>query len=391
MPPLSCRLVLLGFCLLLAARGADVPQLPPAQVAAIDAIFAPFNHAGSPGYAIGVVRGGELVFARGYGRANLDYDQPITPTTAFHLAAASKQFTAAAIALLIMDGKLSLETPVLEFFPDLAHFQADLRVKHLMYHTSGLPDYVTQRRPGGWSWFSFDYFNTTEAVSATMRAPALRFAPGTRWEYFNVNFMLLAIIVERVSAMPFADFLELRVFAPLGMQQTHVNDDPTLIVPGRATGYVDRADPPTRQQLEHVGLQLRQGKGYAQMLRVSPHYGDSGVFSSIEDLARWDANFTTFKLAGRNFTGQMLQRMKFAHAKDNDAFGLVFGRFQGREMIMSSGADLDSSVFIGRLPAEQLTVICLSNIATGDAEGKASKVLSILLPTAPAKVPAAGK
>ncbi len=353
-------------------------ELTPEKAAAIDALFARFARADSPGFAVGIVSGGKLIFARGYGQANLDYPVPITSQTCFHLASLSKQFTAAAVALLIEEGKLSLETRVADFFPEVARFGADLRVKHLIYFTSGLPEYTSLPRRNGQPWFSDFYFTIDEAIATTLQAPALRFAPGEKWEYSNVNYMLLARMVEKISGLSLADFLERRFFVPLGMTHTSLNDDSTLIVPQRAIGYVDRADPAVQKQLASVGIILRPGKGYAQMLRVSPHYGGSGIFSTLEDFARWDNNFYDPIVGGPAFLRQILHRERFAHDKDNDAFGLVYGQFQGREMLWFSGSDLDTSTYFARFPADHLTVICLSNLTFGNAEEKAREVMSIL-------------
>jgi CubicO group peptidase (beta-lactamase class C family) len=345
------------------AEGATPLSSP--LVTQIDAIFAPFDHDGSPGYALGVVKDGQLIFAKGYGRANL--------------ASLSKQFTAAAVALLILDGKLTLETPVVTFFPEIAHFKTDLRIKHLIYFTSGLPEYTSLPRTNGSPWFSYFYFTTDEAIATTLRAPALEFAPGSRWEYSNVNFMLLAKIVERVSGLPLSEFLQRRVFTPLGMRSTQLDDDSSIVIPNRATGYFDRSSSDSRVQLDSVGVHIRDGTGYAQLLRVSPHYGGSGVFSTVEDLALWNENFESNRLAGVAFTRQMLQRVRFAHDKDNDAFGLVFGSIAGREMIWFSGGDLDTSTYMARIPSEHLAIICLSNMPTGNSENKAQQVLSLIL------------
>ncbi|MEJ1973023.1 MAG: serine hydrolase domain-containing protein [Lacunisphaera sp.] len=354
------------------------------QSEAIDAIFARFNRPDSPGYAVGIIQDGKLILARGYGQANLDYPSPITAKTSFHLASLSKQFTAAAVALLIQEGKLSLETPVADYFPAAAHFGADLRLKHLIYFTSGLPEYTSLPRASGLPWFSDFYFTIDEAIATTLRAPALRFSPGERWEYANVNYMLLAKIVERVSGLSLADFLERRFFAPLGMTHTSLNDDTTLVIPQRAIGYTDRADPYVQQQLAGIGISFRPGPGYAQMLRVSPHYGGSGIFSTLEDFARWDENFYHPTVGGPVFVKQMLLRQRFAHDKDNDAFGLVYGQFEGREMLWFSGSDLDTSTYFARFPADHLTVVCLSNLAFGKAEEKARLVMSIIFGSVPA-------
>lgn len=375
----------LFLCLMFSYTGVLAQEsLRQQEQARIDAIFAPFDRDGSPGYAVGVIRNGKLVFARGYGRAELDNNIPITPKTSFHLASLSKQFTAAAVALLIAEGKLSLDTPVAEFVPEVKDFGADLRIKHLIYFTSGLPEYTSLPRQSGMPWFSFFYFTTDEAIATSLRAGKFNFAPGTKWEYSNINYMLLTRIVERASGMPFAEFLQTRVFKPLDMGASLLNDDSTAVIPNRATGYADRSDPEILKELASMGIHAHGGTGPVRLPRISPHYGGSGVFSTVEDLAKWDANFYTHRLAGKAFTEQMLHREKFAHDKGNDAFGLVHGDFKGRPMVWFSGGDMDTSTFMARLPNERLTVVCLSNRLGGDAEGKAKRVLDILLDS-PAK------
>lgn len=348
------------------------------QVGRIDAIFSDYAGADSPGYAVGVVREGKLVFGRGYGMADLDNHVPITPETAFHLASLSKQFTAAAVALLIMDGKLSLETPVSKYFPQAKKFDADLRIKHLMYFTSGIPDYTTQSRRNGDPWFSWYYFTVDDAIDASLSADKLMFAPGSDWAYSNVNFMILAKIVEKASGMPFSQFVETRIFAPLGMTHSHVDDDTTLVVPHRATGYADRSNPDVIKALADFGIRIRPGTGYVRLVRTSPHYGGSGVFSTLQDLAGWDANFASGKLAGARFTELMYHRMHFQNDKDNDAFGLVFGKYRGRTMIWFAGEDLDTSTYMARFPDQQVSVYVLSNMPLGDAQQKATAVIDIL-------------
>lgn len=361
-----------------AVMHSQRPALDPSIAAGIDSIFAPFDRPRAPGYAIGVVRDGQLVFARGYGRANLDDDIPITPRTAFHLASLSKQFTAAAIALLIEDGVLSLDTPVSRYLPETAKYGAALQLKHLVYFTSGLHEYGSVARTNGDPWFSAHYFTIDDALAAALRPDTLRFAPGSRWAYTNTDFMLLAKIVERVTGRSLADFLRVRLFAPLGMTNSHVDDDATLIVPHRATGYARRDDSFVRESLKSVGLRIREDTGFVRMVRTSPHYGGSGVFSTLEDLAKWDESFISHRLAGPGFTRRMLQRERFAHDKTNDAFGLVFGSHLGQEMIWFSGGDLDTSTYMARFPGARLSVYCLSNLATGNAEAKCGQVIQIL-------------
>jgi CubicO group peptidase (beta-lactamase class C family) len=243
--------------------------------------------------------------------------------------------------------------------------------------TSGLRDYFNVPRPNGLPWFSAFYFTRDDAINASLSRPALDYTPGTKWTYSNVNYMLLTRIVEKISGQTFAAFMHDRVFQPLGMTASLVDDDTTRVIPHRANGYAPR----TRQvleQLREVGVHVDDGGGYVRLLRNSPHFGGSGVFTTLDDLAKWDANWYMPRLAGPAFTALMNKRMKFQHSKDNDAFGLVFGDYDGKEMIWYSGDDMDSSTYMVRFPAQRLTVICLSNNPLGDAEGRAMRILKIL-------------
>jgi CubicO group peptidase (beta-lactamase class C family) len=132
------------------------------------------------------------------------------------------------------------------------------------------------------------------------------------------------------------------------------------------------------KELAASGIQIRPGEGWVRLARVSPHYGGSGVFSTLEDLARWDENWYSSRLAGPAFTELMNQRMHFQHDKDNDAFGLVWRELYGKTMLDYSGGDTDSSTYMARFPSEHFTIVCLSNMPLGNAEGKAHEVLEIL-------------
>ena len=365
----------------LRAQDAGAPfagkPLAPASILAIDSTFSDVVGSSSPGYALGIVRDGHLIFAKGYGLANLEDRVPITPDTVFHLASLSKQFTAAAVALLILDHKLSLDDPVSRYIPEAAKYGPDLRVKHLIYMTSGLHEYSDVPRPNGLPWFSAYRFTRDDAIQASLSQPTLVYAPGTKWTYSNINYMLLTKIVEKISGQSFASFAQARIFAPLGMNASLIDDDSTLVIPHRAIGYAPRSDK-TLGELAQVGILAQPGTGDVRLDRNSPHFGGSGVFSSINDLARWDANWYTQRLAGPAFTALMNKRIKFQHDKDNDAFGLVFGNYDGRQTIWYAGDDLDGSTYMIRFPAQRLTVICLSNNPLGDAQARTMQTLKVL-------------
>lgn len=331
----------------------------------------------APGYAIGIFRRGTPLFSRGYGLANLDYNLPNTPATVFNIASLSKQFTAACLALLVQQGKLSLDDEVRRYVPAVSKYPERLLVKHLVYMTSGLPEYHAQTRGNGLNWNMYDYFTVDTAIAATLRQPKILFTPGTQWSYSNVNYMLLTKIVEQVSGQRFADFAEQHLFTPLGMRHTLVDDDVTLVVPNQATGYLRRT-PALVAASRQAGFYLRSGGSFVQAHRNAPHYGGSGVFTSVEDWGRWDQNWYTHQLGGEAFYQLMHRREHFAHPKDNDALGLVFGSFHGHETVWYSGGDLGFSSYVVRLPAQQLTVVCFSNNQDGRAETLALRVLELL-------------
>jgi len=348
----------------------------PKTTTSLDALFTVPQ--GSPGYAVAVIKDGHFVYRKGFGLANLDDNIPVTPDTSFHLASVSKQFTGAAIALLILDHKIALSDPVSMYIPEAAKFGAGLRIEHLVYMTSGLPEYTDLPRESGDPWMSFYYFTRDEAIATVLKSGKLEFAPGTQWAYRNTNYMLLTKIVEVVSHESFAAFMQERVFRPLGMTHTEIDDDSTEVIPHRATGYGARADPRVAKELAAVGVHIKPGDGWVRLVRVSPHFGGSGVFTSLNDLLLWDENWYSGSLKGLQFTELMNRRQKFQHDKDNDAFGLVWRTRYSHRMLDYSGGDTDTSTYMARFPDQHLTVICLSNMPLGDAEGKAATLMDLL-------------
>jgi len=378
-------LIATGLCLRPAAAQNHAPVtaehggiawLNASQRAEIDRLFV--RPPASPGYAVAVIKDGNFALSRGYGLANLDDGIPITPETSFHLASLSKQFTGAAIALLILEHKIALTDPVSKYIPEAAKYGDGLRIEHLVYMTSGLHEYTDLPRTSGDPWMTFYYFTRDEAIATALRPEHLEFAPGTQWAYRNINYMLLTKIVEVVSGESFSAFMKERIFAPLGMSHTEIDDDTTEIIPHRATGYAPRANPRVIKELAAVGVAIKPGNGWVRLVRVSPHFGGSGVFTTLDDLLAWDNNWYTQKLAGQEFTDLMNRRQKFQHDKDNDAFGLVWRTRYGHPMLDYSGGDTDTSTYMARFPDQHVTVICLSNMPLGDAEGKADALLDLL-------------
>jgi CubicO group peptidase (beta-lactamase class C family) len=358
--------------------GQGIGKLSNQELKKIDNLFKDFDKKDSPGYAIGISKGTETLYAKGYGSANLDYLIPISANSSFDIASVSKQFTAACIALLIMDGKLNLETPVGEYVPELNKYPDTIRIKHLIYNTSGIIDYPRLPRPDGNSWITFNYFDIDYCIKVSLTRDTLAFKPGEKWDYCNVNFMLLTKVVEKVSSQSFRDFSRTRLFEPLGMTNTFINDDITEVIRNRVTPYNKR----TKENVQaygSMGINLKAKGNWIQHVRTSPHYGGSGVVTTINDLLKWSANFVTKKFGGQEFHDLMHKTLKFNHNRDNQAFGLYFDKFKGRTSVSWDGGDFGISSQLIRFPANGIAIIVLSNLGSGEAYRKANEIADILI------------
>lgn len=353
-------------------------KLQNESITSIDSLFNKFDNLNSPGFAIAILKDSTVLYKSGYGAANLDYSIPIDSNTAFDIASVSKQFTAACIALLIMDGKLNLNTPAKEYIPELSKYKDTIRIKHLMYNTSGLVDYFKLPRKHNISWLDFYYFDIDQAIATSLRQDSLAFKPGDQWDYSNVNFMLLTKIVEKTSGMPFTTFIEKRLFTPLNMKNTLVNTDITTIIKNRATPYNPR-NSRFVNAYKKEGINVLEGGEWIQHNRNAPHYGGSGIISTINDLIKWEQNFFSQKLGGQEFYALMHKKMKSNHERNNQAFGLYFSTHKNREFVAWEGATYGISSQIMRFPEQKVAIIVLSNLGTGNARGIANKIADILI------------
>lgn len=343
----------------------------------IDELFQHVNDQ-TPGYMVGVIKDSDLIVEKGYGLANLEYGIPIGSNSAFNIASLSKQFTAACVALLILDGKVSLEDDIKKYIPDFPKYKHDIKIKHLIYMTSGINDYYYNDRKNGTDWSTLNFFDINTAIEASLGNRKLMYKPGTQWSYSNINYMLLTKVVEKVSGMSFSKFARTHLFEPLGMTHTFVNDDIFQVIPNRVNGYNHRDDENTSSLIEY-GYLRDKGEGFLQINRNSPHYGGSGMYSTLNDLAKWTINFQTKKFGGQAFYDLMHKTMKFEHKKLNDAFGLAFGDFNGYEIVWYEGGDWGFSNYMMRFPKANLTIVCMSNLGTGNASKYVNRIVDILV------------
>ena len=250
---------------------------------AVDAIFAAWDKSGSPGVALAVLHDGKVVYEKGYGRANLEHDIPITPETVFYIGSVSKQFAAAAIALLAHRGALSLDDDIRKHVPEVPDFGSTITIRHLVHHTSGLRDYLALREIAGEP--PDGTFGDAYVLALISRQKALNFPPGTEHLYSNSGYFLLSVIVKRVSGKSLRQFAAENIFQPLGMSSAQFRDDHTLPIKNRADGYAPG-----------VG-----GNGF----RISnPNFdvvGAGGVYITIRDFLAWAENFYAPKIGDRTW------------------------------------------------------------------------------------------
>jgi len=326
------------------------------------------------GYVAASMNEDGIITHQAEGPANLDSGELIDLDTVFHIASLSKQITAAGVAMAILDGHVDLADPLSKHIPEADHYGEDLTVAHLMYFTSGLTEPYSIDRPGGYAWTTHFYYSVPELIETSLAVPELEFEPGTEWRYNNINFMLLAEIVARAYDKPFSAVIEEKIFTPLGMEASLVNDDITRAIPHRANGIVART-PETVGALRETDVLVHEEGGPIQIRRNAAHYGGSGVMTSMNDWAKWQAEALDQKVLGEAFWKLMVRTQDFHHSKNNDAFGLVHGNIDGVPVLWFAGSDIDASSQTYIASQDGVASTCFSNQPGFDCREQARRLL----------------
>ncbi len=329
----------------------------------VDKLFKTWDKPDSPGCSLGVIKDGQFIYKRGYGMANLEYNIPITSRAVFRIGSTSKQFTAMCIALLEEQGKISVDDSIRKYFPEMPEYANNIKIRHLVHHTSGIRDYLTLWRIAGER--NDDFFIDPEVVALIARQKELNFKPGEEFLYSNSGYFLLSEIVKRVTGKSMAAFAEEYIFKPLGMKNTHFHDDHTMIVKNRASGYAP----------------LRSG-GFRISMTTLGMIGDGGVFTCVDDLLLWDQNFYNNKLGkgGQELIDRVLTPGKLNNGEELDyAYGLGIGDYKGLRMISHGGAFVGFRADMIRFPEERFSVICLANLSRINPSQLARKVADVYL------------
>jgi len=336
--------------LLLLAACAALPTTNNQQLVSTDLLMRDYT-GDVPGASVLVIRDGKAVVRRAYGLANVEEHVAATPQTNYRLASVTKQFTAAAILLLIEDGRLRLDDPIRKWFPSLPD---GITIRHLLTHTSGLFDYEDAMPE-----------TATEQVHDAdvprlIESRQPYFAPGTKYLYSNSGYALLALIIEKTSGQSFATFLHDRIFAPLGMRNTVAHEEGVSTVAHRAFGYTFENAAWTRTDQSLTSAVL----------------GDGGIYSSIDDLAKWDAALYD----GRLLSAES-RRLAFTPATATDDPNVQYGfgwRISGTTLWHSGETRGFRNVII-RHPAERLTVVVLTNRNAPPPRATAEQIANLFL------------
>ncbi|HEY2465912.1 MAG TPA: serine hydrolase domain-containing protein [Steroidobacteraceae bacterium] len=326
----------------------------------IDQLLKAWDTSTTPGASVAVIRHGKIVFAKGYGVANLEYSIPIKPETIFHVASVSKQFTAMAVVLLESDGKLAIDDDVRKYLPELPDYGNKITLRNLLQHTSGVRDQWQTLALAGWSLQ--DVITQDQALRLIFRQKELNFPPGTRYLYSNAGFTLLAEIVARVSGMPFPQFCAERIFKPLRMTHTHFHQDLTQLVPGRAYSYTSA------------------GAGFAAAPLNYAIVGATSLFTTASDLALWLDNFRDPKVGGPAAVARMQEEGVLADGtKIKYGLGLALDSYRGLRTVSHGGADAGFRSDVLWFPDQELGVAVLSNLGSFDPDQMAKSVAAVYI------------
>lgn len=318
-----------------------------------------------PGISLAVIKDGQIVLARGYGLANVEHQIPVKPETIFQSGSVGKQFTATAVMMLVEEGKLSLADSIRKYFTDAPESWQDITVRHLLTHTAGTTDYPRD----------FDFRRDYTEADLLKRAETipLAFPPGEKWSYSNLGYVLLGILIHKVSGQFYGDFLRDHVFTPLGMNTARIISE-TDIVLNRAAGYV------------LVKGELKNQEWVSPSLNTT---ADGALYLTVYDMAKWDAALYTEKLLKRSSLEQMWTPVKLSSGKTQDyGFGWGLAQVRDHHIIEHGGAWQGFKSHIARYVDDKLTVVTFANLAQADPGRIAHGVAAIYNPElkpAPAK------
>ena len=378
---------LLSWFIVAAILGLSLPAVrSQGQIASsVDSLFSPLADTKSPGLAVLVSKNGDIVFKRGYGVRELRSLAKIDADTNFRLASCSKQFTAMSIMLLVHDGRLQYDDKLTDVFPEFPAYGKAITIRNLLNHTSGLPDYedlmeAAEKRKRAPLWTPSNQIQDAEVLNLLEKETAGKFAPGTQWSYSNSGYVILGLVVAKISGRPFREFLRERIFAPLKMSQTVAFEKGKNEVLQRAYGHSKEGD---------VWKETDQSPTSATL-------GDGGIYSSLTDLAKWDEALAQHTLLGEKEMQPALTPAQLSAgaqpkwpansdrpegAPVSYGFGWFLDPYRNHPRMWHYGDTSGFHTYIQRFPADRLTIIILCNRTDVDPESLALKTAGLYFST----------
>lgn len=328
---------------------------------AIDNIFTEWNKTAVPGCALGIIKEGKLIYTKGYGMANMEYDIPNAANSVFRIGSTSKQFTAACIVLLAEKDKLSLDDNVKSLFPNFPDYAEKITIRHLLNHTSGIRDYLQISYLKGLG--DDDYYTDDNVMQWLINQSDLNFAPGEEYLYSNSGYWLLGQIVKKVAGMNMAEFAQKEIFEPLEMDNTHFHNDHTQIVKNRASGYIPD-----------------NNENYKISMTTLDMIGDGGIFTTINDIKKWDDAYYESSVLSSAFWSVMTQQGILNNGEVIDyASGLMISKYKGLKTVRHGGAFAGFRAEILRFPDQKLSIAIFANRGDANPSIMADQVADILL------------
>ncbi|RRB02041.1 serine hydrolase [Larkinella rosea] len=357
MRSITCRLFLFVF---FSTSSAFAQPLADSTERLVDNLFQKWVGNQTPGCAVGIVRGDQLVYAKGFGLANLENKVPITPNSLFYMCSVSKQFTGYAIALLVQAGKINLTDDCRRYLPWLADFGHPITVQHLLHHTSGLRDDISLAEFYG---LNLDGVLTQElALQILKRQRTLNFVPGEKFAYSNSNYVLLAEIVKKASGMPFEAFADSAIFQPLRMSDSRFVTHSNELIAGRVSSY------------EPVN------KGFKNATQTVYTLGDGGLFTNVIDMARWISNFFRPQVGDQQTIGLLTRPGRLATGQPlRYAMGINVDDYAGQKRFLHNGGLAGYRTIVAIYPQQQLGLMVFGNGANGEVYSTIDQLSALLM------------
>ena len=366
----------LGLCIILLILVSPGCQSQPSKemqdkLAEVDELFSDWQGE-RPGGAVAIIRDGDVIYEGYFGLANVEKSTPFSKISITDIGSISKQFTTFSIALLEEEGLLHIDDDIRDYIPEMPGYGAAVAIKHLIFHTSGIKDHEELVKLKGLEPYG-QHMSNSSAVQLISRQQTLNFVPGTEYEYSNANYVLLAEIVERVSGMPFEAFTKKHIFEPLHMDDSFFNLNQGEDFENRAWGYFSTT------------------QGYKRPVYESHIIGDGGLFTTLADFIKWDANFTSNQLGKRD--AALMKRMKYREPlADGMPNFMAFAQIEtmhpfGKTSWSHGGSGGGYRSFYIRFEDPSFSVIVFSNGDDNNSFEKANAVVDLFLDDSPVRAP----